>query len=183
MPQPLRALPFFDVPTKAVGPGVHEQVYRNQILVWVSISPMDQIELPQPTRRLPAILDTGINDTFVISPIQLRMGAGLRWEQLPEGGVERFYGAVPVPTRRAVVWLHPNQYGWRDLFDPLRKPLRMEFTDGITIYGDGEQVGTPATKTLRAPRLPLFGLRALTEIGAQLHIDCAQRLVSLSVPD
>jgi hypothetical protein len=98
--------------------------------------------------------------------------------------VNRFYGNIPVPVRRATLWLHPNQYGWRDLIDPIRPPIEIELNDGITIYGNGERVGNDSrTKTLQGPRLPLIGLRAFTEMECQLHIDCAQRKVSLDLPD
>ena len=63
-------------------------------------------------------------------------------------------------------------------------PFQVELNDGIVVYGDGEQVGKDErTKTLDGPRLPLLGLRALTELGCELRIDCHQRLVILSVPD
>ena len=88
------------------------------------------------------------------------------------------------PPRRAYVWLHLNQSGWRDWIKPQSSPYRIELSDGITVYGNGEEVGSDArTKTLIAPRLPILGLRALTEVESQLHIDCARRLVTLHIPD
>jgi hypothetical protein len=184
LPAVLRALPYFTEMTEVIGPGVREHVYSRQIVVWVSVTPFGQFELPPNPRRFPAILDTGLNDSFVISPVQLRMWAGLHWDALQEEGVFRYYGPVPVPTRRARVWLHPNQYGWRDVFDPLRPAVRIGPNAGITIFGNGEQVGRdPRTASLTAKRLPLLGLRALTASKCQFHIDCVQRLVSLSVPD
>jgi hypothetical protein len=184
MPSVLRALPYFDDMTEIVGPGVREQILPRQIVLWVSVTPVEQFELPPNAPRFPAILDTGLNDVFAIAPVHLRAWAGFHWSTLPEEDVELFYGDIPVPVRRATLWLHRNQYGWRDSIDPLRPPLEIELSDGITVYGNGEQVGKDSrTKTLRAPRLPLIGLRAFTDMGCQLHIDCLRRLVSQDIPD
>ena len=179
----LRELPYSDEMTEISAPGVREFARPYQIIVWVSVTPADQLESPASARRFPAILDTGLNDNFIITPVHLRAWAGLHWNSLPEEGPERFHGATPVPIRRANVWLHPNQPGWRDWLDPLRPAVLIDLFDGITVYGNGEQVGTdPRTRTLSGPRLPLLGLRALTDMGCQFHIDCARRLVSLELP-
>src|SRR5262245_5850141 len=151
MPPLLRALPYHDEITPITAAGVTEQVYAYQIIVWVSVTPVEQFELPADARRFPAILDTGLNDNFAIAPVHLRAWAGLHWNALPEEGVNRFYGSVPVPTRRAYLWVYPNQYDQRDWIDLLRPAVQVELTDGITVYGNGEQVGSDArTRTLRA---------------------------------
>ncbi len=64
MPPVLRAVPYFDDITEIVAPGVHEQAMPRQIILWVSVTPAEQFELPLTTRRFPAILDTGLNDNF-----------------------------------------------------------------------------------------------------------------------
>ena len=184
MPPVLRALPYFEENTELRGPSVREQAYSHQIIVWVSVTPVECFELSPDARRFPAILDTGLTDNFAVAPVHLRAWAGLHWNALPEEGVERFYGNVRVPTRRAFLWLHPNQYGWRDLIDPLRPAFQIELSDGITVYGNGERVGGDSRTTgLRAPRLPLLGLRALTAMRCRLHIDGESRSVSLDAPD
>lgn len=180
----LRALPYFDVHSSIVGAGVHERAYPFQVVVWISITPIEQFELPMKAPRFPAILDTGLNDTLAISPVHLRSWAGLQWSALPAEGVNRYYGSIPIPARRAYLWLHPNQFGWRDEVDPLIPAYRLELSLGITVYGNGEQMGTDArTRELLAPRLPLLGLRALSENKCQLRLDCARRLLFLDVPD
>jgi hypothetical protein len=184
MPSILRALPYFTEVTSIVGPSVQEQALPYQIIIWISITTVDQFDLAPVSPRFPAILDTGLNDTFAIKPVHLRTWAGLRWDLLPEEGKDRFYNNIPVPKRRACVWLHPNQYGQRDFIDPLRRAVKIELPYGITVYGDGEQVGKdPRTKNLAGPRLPLIGLRALTENKCRLQIDCDSRLVFLDLPD
>src|SRR5271170_5141115 len=102
----LRALPYFDDITEIVALGVHEQALPRQIILWVSVTSVEQFELPPTAPRFPAILDTGLNDTFAIAPVHLRAWAGLHWNMLPEENVDRFYGNIPVPVRRATLWLH-----------------------------------------------------------------------------
>jgi hypothetical protein len=184
MPLVLRSLPYFEENTELSAPGVLAAARAFQIIVWVSVTPVEQFELTSTARRFPAILDTGLNDHFAISPIHLRAWANLDWRQLPQDGVERFYGSIPIPTRRASLWLHPNQYALRDWIDPLLPAFQIELNEGITVYGNGEQVGRdPKSSTLPAPRLPLLGLRALTENNGSLHIDARNRRVSLAFPD
>jgi hypothetical protein len=86
MPPVLRAVPYFDDITEIVAPGVHEQAMPRQIILWVSVTPAEQFELPLTTRRFPAILDTGLNDNFAIAPVHLRAWADLQWNALPEEG-------------------------------------------------------------------------------------------------
>jgi len=184
MPTVLRELPYFEEITEIIGPGIQEHANAYQIIVWVSVTPVEQFELPPTLRRFPAILDIGLNHNFAIAPVHLRAWAGLHWNTLAEEGVQRLFGNVPVPTRRAYLWLHPNQSGSRDLIDPFRSAVKIELNDGIAVDGNGGQVGEDdRTKTLRAPRLPLIGLRALTGAGCQLHLDCARRMVSLDTLD
>lgn len=168
----LRSLPYFPRET-AIALGAERVVVRPyQIIVWVSVARVGDIAPPAEPRRFPAILDTGHNDNFAITPRHLREWAGVSWADLPlEPGAERRYQGVPVPHRRANLWLHPNQYGWRDLFDPGMRPALLELDAGIAVYGDGEQVGVEGTTRLTGPRLPLLGLRALTTSRIKLRID------------
>ncbi len=98
MPTILSALPYFDEITEIVAPGVREQAYPCQIIIWVSVTPVEQFDLPSTSPRFPAILDTGLNDNFAIAPVHLRAWAGVHWKSLPEVGVGRFYGNIRVPT-------------------------------------------------------------------------------------
>jgi hypothetical protein len=179
----LRAMPYFSIPTSIVGPGVHERASGFQIIVWVSITPIDQLVCESGTPRFPAILDSGFSDTVLISPVQLRSWAKLDWRSLPLRGISRRFEGIEVPVRCVNLWIHPNQYGWRDLFDPVQSAFRIQLNDGIIVMGNQEQVGPdPQTARLSAKRLPLLGLRALTEADAQLRIDAALRQVWLDLP-
>ena len=90
MPAVLRSLPYYDTLTQLVAMGVTEQAYPFQIIVWVSVTPVEQFELSANAPRFPAILDTGLNDNFAISPIHLRAWAGIQWKSLPEEGCATF---------------------------------------------------------------------------------------------
>ena len=168
----LRSLPYFPTETAIVLGSERIAVRRYQIIVWLSIAGIGDDEPPTDPRRFHAILDTGHNDNFAISPRQLRDWVGIAWAGLPlEPGVERRYQTIPVPHRRANLWLHPNQFGWRDEFDPGLPPVLLELDAGIAVYGDGEQVGVTATTGLIGPRLPLLGLRALTTSRLRLRVE------------
>lgn len=178
----LRALPYYPRETMIHLHGERIIVRAFQIVVWVSIAHVGDDESPR-TNPFPAILDTGHNDNFVISPRHLREWAGMAWQDLPiEPGVERRYQGVAVPYRRANLWLHPNQYGWRDLIDPGLQPALLELDAGIAVFGDGERVGVEETRSLIAPRLPLLGLRALTLSQARLRIAADESAVWLDLP-
>lgn len=183
----LASLPYSNASSKILGPGIQEEVRPFQIVVWVSVTPVECFELPRDAKRFPAILDTGFNDCFAIGPLQLRAFAGLDWKALPcEDEDTRFrdYDGVRIPLRRAYLWLHPNSAAERDTMNPDRPAVRLELNDGITVYGNKESVATnPRCLDLRAPRLPLIGLRALTEAECELRIDCKNRFVSLDMPD
>ena len=159
MPTVLNALPYFEHPSKATGPGVTEKIKAFQIVIWVSVTQTNQYILPKNANRFPAILDTGLNDTFAIRPKLLRQWTGLDWREFDEDEF-RLRGDIRIPTRRAFLWLHPNLPNERDACDPSQPPFPVDLHDGITVYGDGEQVGDDErTKKLEGPRLPLFGLR------------------------
>ena len=182
----LRALPYFeDVTELAVAGRIVGRALPFQIVVWVAVTPVEEFEPPDFDARFPAILDTGHNSRFAISPTHLRAWAKLDWKTLPlEGGKDQSYLTIPVPTRRANLWLYPNQYGWRDFLDPLRRPVPLEINEGIAIFGDGEAVGPdPRTSELRSPRLPILGLRALTEARVELRIDAVRSAVWMELPE
>jgi len=180
MPPVLRALPYFDHRTTIAFGGRTVDVVPFQIALWVSVArPAESAPAPN-ARRFPAVLDTGFSGTFAITPAQLREWAGIEWSSLLiEPGPELLYQNVPVPHRRANLWVYPNQYGWRDVFDPIMPPYRLELNRGIAVFGNGECVGVTATRTLTGPRVPLLGLRALSDNPVALQLDPPNRHVWL----
>jgi hypothetical protein len=131
-----------------------------QIIVAVSVSLQTLREWDPHMPRFPAILDTGNNHNLAIS-----RGHPLRWAGL-QSKTLRIIGAIRerqqrIPLHTASVWLHRNRPAQRTLRDHEPHPLKLE--EGIAIY--------PADT---GPRLPIFGLRALTR--NQLTKRPAQRL-------
>lgn len=186
MPPVLRALPYFPHPT-AIDFEAHGQRHRvdvmaYQIVVWVGIAPVGELHPAAGAPRFPAILDTGHTHNFAIRPTQLRDWTGIDWPRLPPEGHESRYQGVAVPHRRANVWLYPNQHGWRDWVDPNPPPALLELHRGLAVYGDGVWLGTTGSERLTGPRLPLIGLRAISNSRAQFRVDAAQRSVWLDVP-
>jgi len=176
----LRSFPFFPIRTIVEFGGRSVDIYPHQIVVWVGLTEIDQTDPPPVDCKFPAILDTGHSHNFAISPNHLRDWARIEWNQLPLERVERFHQGIPVPMRRANLWLYPNQSGWRDWIDPARLPILLPLDEGIAVFGNGVDVGTKATTQLVAHRLPVLGLRAIVTNRLHLHIDPVRRHVSLN---
>ena len=168
----LRRLPFSDRPSTVTLRNLQIQVKRDQIIVWVGATSLEQVEPGPGCPFFPAILDTANNFTFSIREVSLRQWAGLDPRSLdPLDSVRRLVQAVP--THAARLWLCRNVPGKRDA-SPGQPPLRLDLQPGIAVY--------PNTM-LHAPRLPLLGLRALAENRLHLCVDGERRRVSLRTPD
>jgi hypothetical protein len=157
-------------------------VVAYQVVAWAAIARSENT-IPPPHERFPVVIDTGFSGTFAIGPNQLARWAGIAWNTLlvdPTLNLE--YNRVPVPHRRADLWMYPNLPGERDQLDPLLPPFHLRLDGGIAVYGDGVQVGVRATAQLVAPRLPLLGLRAFIASRARLSVDAGTRLVDLDAP-
>lgn len=146
-------LPFADRPHLVTVGGEAVDVYRNQIILWISIG--------DALRPLPAILDTGHGHNLSIGHGQLE-----RWS----GASLRRIGELEIGHRRVVqyaadVRLHRNRPG--------RSALRgdsypLEMPQGISVFEEGD-----------APRLPLIGLRTIVANKLRLAIDGERRHATL----
>lgn len=93
--------------------------------------------------------------------------AGLRTDALNEVGAAREQGRRVV-LRAADLWVHCNRRGYRDQLaggspHPVSAPL------GIAVYPRGVEF----------PRLPILGLRALTDNDLVLHMNGRRREATL----
>lgn|SRR5262249_18701725 len=171
LPTILRDLPFYeDQRTLSIPDGPAITIRHHQIILWVSITPPGLVELPSSARRLPAVLDTGFNDTFLMQEQHFRAWAGQSphaFDVLESLSVHTHR----VPLLDADVWLHCNRAGHRDEFAS-RLPFRLELSTGIAV--------SPAV--VGAPRLPLLGLLALRRANLHLYLDCERCRVSLRTP-
>jgi hypothetical protein len=137
-----------------------------QIALWVSVTARGLRE-PGNAPRLPALLDSANNHNFSIQERHLVHWAGTHPELL------RTLNAITergrhLPLRAADVWIHPNRPGTRESSG--LRPYRLNLTQGIAVYPeDGSNF----------PRLPLLGLRGLTDNKLDLRIDGYRREVSL----
>ena len=139
-----------------------------QITVWVSLSPAKLSEWDPVTPVFPAILDIGTNHNFVISRSQLVRWAGIQPELLRPLIATRLDGKR-LTTREADLWLHSNLKGRRENRRD-RMPFRLNLSEGIIIRPDEE---------VRRIRLPLLGLRALTDNELVTTIDGARLEVTI----
>ncbi len=146
-------LPFADRPHLVTVRGEAVDVYRNQIIVWISIDDV--------LRPLPAILDTGHGHNLSIGEGQLKRWSGASLKRIGELEV----GHQHVVQYAADVRVHQNVPG--------RAALRgdsypLEMPQGISVFEESD-----------APRLPLIGLRTIVANKLRLLIDGDRRQVTL----
>lgn len=149
----LDRLPITERPALITVQGEAVAVYRNQILIWVSIGDV--------LRPFPAILDTGHSHNFSISESQLHRWSGVALKKIGELEIDR----ERVSQFAAEVSIHRNIKGTmaRGIF-PLEMP------QGISVFPEGGSA---------APRLPLLGLRTIISNRLKLIIDGERRRVTL----
>ena len=146
-------LPFADRPHLITVRGEAVDVYRNQIIVWISIDDV--------LRPLPAILDTGHGHNLSIGEGQLKRWSGASLKRIGELEI----GHQRVVQYAADVRVHRNVPG--------RAALRgdsypLEMPQGISVFPEGD-----------APRLPLIGLRTIVANKLMLMIDGDRRQATL----
>jgi hypothetical protein len=166
----LRKLPISDAPEKlTISTGQTIAIKSDQVIIWVSITRPGLIKFPEDALRLPAVLDTGFNGTFLISERQLEEWARVKATDLTWIDLLTADGQ-PIPLRDADIWIHPNQPHSRA---PKAGglPFRLELADGIGVW---------PTAIPGARRLPLVGMRALRRAGVHVHLDCQTGLVSMN---
>jgi hypothetical protein len=165
----LDRLPYSADATFVAAPGSSVPVKPYQIIVVVSIGLQTLREWDPRIPGFPAILDTGNNHNLSISRGHLLRWAGLQPEAL------RTIGAIRerqqrIPLHAASVWLHKNRPGERASREQEPHPLNLQ--QGIAVYPD--DIG---------PRLPVLGLRALTQNQLHVAIDPERMGVNLRTPD
>jgi hypothetical protein len=132
------------------------QVHRNQIIVWVGIA--------NPSRRFPAILDTGHSHNFSIAERHLDRWAGITTNAIQKIG-ELEINHERVAQYAAIVHIHQTLRG---KISGMTYPLEMP--QGISVFPDS---------STESPRLPLLGLRAILSNRLRLVIDGKRRETSL----
>ena len=138
-----------------------------QIIIWVSLAPSNLRDWNPATPVFPAILDVGNNHNFLISQSHVIRWAGIQPEFLRVLGATRLEGKR-LKTHEADIWLHSNLKGRQVSTD--RTPFRLNLDEGIIIRPDEE---------VRRIRLPLLGLRALTDNELVTTIDGARLEVTI----
>ncbi len=148
----LDRLPFGDRPHLIAVRGESVDVYRNQIVVWISID--------NEQRPLPAILDTGHGHNLSIGRSQLERWSGAALKRIGELEIDH----QRVVQYAAALRVHRNEPG--------RAALRgdsylLEMPQGISVLEKD------------APRLPLIGLRTIVANRLRLIVDGDRQRVTL----
>jgi hypothetical protein len=133
----------------------------------VSIGPVEEERWDPRALPFAAILDPGNNHNFALGHAHLTRWAGLAPERLPPLRPIRERGQR-IPVHAAALWLHANVPGSRRLRGS--EPFLLNLERGIAVYPAGDPL---------APRLPLLGLRALTDNRLITTIDGARRHVTI----
>lgn len=177
MPRILRDLPFGPDPNPRplLVPGGRSIPFRrDRIVVWVSVTGLDSSNLPVDAPRFPAVLDTGFNDSFLISALQLiRWGPSGIHTDIFRNGLALSYAGARLELYDATVWIHPNIPG-RIEPDLGERPFQLSLPNGIAVA----PAGTPAER-----ELPLIGLMAIRFSDLRVEIDGTRECVSVSAPD
>jgi hypothetical protein len=143
------------------------RVRANQIIAWASLTPRRTDVLAPTARAFPVIIDTGHTHTLSIQERHLMEWAGIAPDHLPFAGTVRHSGRR-VTLRRATIWVHPNRPRSRDRATD--RPAQGLVADpGIAVYPSGVDF----------PRLPILGLRAISENKLVLIINGHRREATL----
>ena len=186
-------LPFYDDARTIYIPDVPAPyIGHNQIIVWVSLTrrfaPYDADDpLPPGTRRFPALLHTGFNDTFLINertlnewalldagalldldfdPVVIRRRITKRPDVVSEP--EADVSTLSLPYKAAWLWLHRPLPGIRDEMSQ-NPPARLFLPPGVVIV----------PKQFNEPRLPLLGMRTLRRNHLLVSINAGEGKVSI----
>jgi hypothetical protein len=147
-------------------------VYRNQIVIWISILKIKQQynALRRPP-YFPVLLDTGFNHNIHISKQHFNKWTKDTYLLYPEEGVATLAG-VDIPLRKANILIYRNIPGlvYPDLHS---EPIFLELNAGIIINENDSII----------PRIPLIGMRALKTAGFDIRMDCAVGLATIAAPD
>jgi hypothetical protein len=139
-------------------------LYRDEVLVWISIGLHGEDSPERLSPPFPALLDTANNYDFYLHEHHLLHWAGIRPALLAVLGSKHIH-QQQVPCHQADVWIYPNQPGSTELWKG-KPPFHLEVPDGVAV--------APLIPDKPVdPRLPLLGLPALRKNGLDLWFDSA----------
>lgn len=141
-------------------------IYHHQIVLVASLSRADVLELPNDVQRFPVVLDSGFNGTVLIKEDHLRHWAGISKAEL-EPKTTLNFEETEISVREATLWLYLNVPLSRTKYlnSP---PVQFEIDPGIFVAPNDFP-----------RRLPLLGLKTLTDLGANVLMDCANEYASI----
>jgi hypothetical protein len=166
-------MPFYsDATTLRIPNGPAIEVKHDQVVIWVSISPVGQVELPASSQRFPAVVDIGFNGSFLMREDHLEQWVQMQLdeERYPFLGTFKAYGH-DVAAFIGNVWMHPNVPGFRDQIADT-PPLRLEVSGGIAV----------CSGAMSQCRLPLLGMSALRKNRLSLLVNGEKKQISLRAP-
>ena len=144
---------------------------RDTIILWASITGLESESLSPDRPAFPMLLDTGFNDSVLMSTTQaLAWGPRSLEREIFKNGSFLIIGGDRIDLYEAAIWLWPNIPGEIER-DVSSEPLRLDLANGIAL-------ATPGSKAVR--EYPLLGLLAIRFAELQVSIDGVRERVSIS---
>jgi hypothetical protein len=177
MPAVLRHFPILEIPQRLVFQGRELVVKRNQLAVWMSLSPDNKTP---GTRLFPALIDTGFGYTFALHADHLH-----NWSQLfpdYEARSVRVNGIAYSRAPRVFLWLYRQ---WSNSAQGIaaERPILLD-TGRIGIAVNTQRVTSAEASAGSAagrvfPRIPIIGMKTLRQNRLSLFVDAWRSRFSL----
>jgi hypothetical protein len=148
---------------------------NHQIILWISLTAEGEFEPPDFENYFPAVFDTGFNDCLVMQESHFFDWARAARLQLPEPTDtldlpyhDKRGHCIQASLFPVDVWLHRNVPRSADELLP-EEPFRLELPSGVAVVPD----------SIKKPRIPVLGLRALTKSPVEAIVHGQQECFSL----
>jgi hypothetical protein len=135
-----------------------------ELQVFIALADKDERTPPERARLIPALIDTGSNDTLSVTKKHVTKWAGRSLNAFP------FQKHIRVNTASGELKQIPKHDGDIWLYSPAAPLFKIELSGGFTYYEEG------------GPRLPLIGASALQAAGLELIADYKNFRFSLRQP-
>jgi hypothetical protein len=150
----------------------HITVKSRQIVVGISIAIDSDNEFRPDRPIIPAILDTGFNQTFAIHQYHLEESAGIPKPALAYSGATKTYLGHDYDRCFASIWLHRAPFQARQATQTSLRPVLLSRSKEIIVYKYNKmQQAKNIGENDVYPRLPLLGMEALTLNQLRLYVN------------
>jgi hypothetical protein len=152
--------------------GTPVDFHAQQIVVGVSIAIDSVLTFDDDLPILPAILDTGLNQSFSIHQYHLEESAGIPKQTLAHFISDQKYLTHEYDICSASLWLHRMPFERNNNGSPTPPPLFLGKSNHTIVYKyKKHQLAKHITDNAVFPRLPCLGMKALTENHLRFFVE------------